>query len=202
MGYYVLRDAPRDSAECSATLRRCSGGVPGLADSLWCQSQRTPLYEGREFVRPSDILAVYESAEFAPLRDLADGFASKNPALLARYNDVPYLYYGRIWGVEIESSADPTTSGPTPDQGASGDGTRRGARGSRARSEQSKLQARRTRERKKAEKRQKLQESLVPEDMRAGGLKETLLQGLDAAREEAAKNGQGDLFGSSDKMDG
>lgn len=181
--FWVLRDSVADPAACSATLRRCSGGIPGLAMTLWRAAQQSALERERESVTPASIQAAYEDPGFDPLRELADGFAARNPLLLARFTDVPHALYGRAWGRPLGEGGGPAATSARRSSGA--DKPKAASNPRSPRSEAAKFTAQRTREAAKERAREEMQSSLAPEDMRAQGVSQSLIAGLDALQAHA-----------------
>ena len=173
--YYVLDNSPDNEEECSLVLRRCSGGIPRLALTLWCHAQREIMLGGRNSMTKEDIFSAYTGDGFSEMRSLADGFAMKDPALLLRWRDedIPVDFYAKIWGKQLPTSnltselLVESISPPVSGQ-------------SKARSEQSKLKAQQTRENNKQAKRAELTAALTDDDMRKNGIVKHTLDSLDA----------------------
>lgn len=178
--YYVLHSPPQNLVECLKELKRCSGGVPGLALALWCTAQRQVLHgEDRTYLRPEDITAAYEDSGFDAMRDLARGFADKDPIRMLRWRDedVPVDFYADAWGRVLPDVIPDVTDGATPARVLV---EPRVKKGKIAPSAQSKLKAKKTREANKQLKRTLLNPSLQEVDMRKKGLQQHALKSLDA----------------------
>lgn len=178
--YYVLLSPALNLNECSKVLKRCSGGVPGLALSLWCTAQRQVLHgSDRTYLLPDDILAAYEDSGFDAMRDLADGFAIKDPMRMLRWRDkdVPVDFYAAAWGRTLPDVIPEIVGGASPARVLV---EPRVTKGSKAPSAKSKLKAKKTREANKNLERNLLNQSLKEEDMRKHGLQQQAMKGLEA----------------------
>lgn len=184
MSYYVLLHPITGPEDCSAVLRRCSGGIARLALTIWCFAQRNCLLNGRETLGPKDIEAAYQSREFADLRPLAEGFYERKPGLLLRYPDIDVDFYCKHWDLPSASSSE------KEDEPVRAESERQlkpvkkpGQRGSG----KAKFQSEQTRKRKREAKRQEMKESLDPQDIRRRGLTDHHLAGLAAAKASVEK---------------
>lgn len=176
--YYVMPTPFGDRKQCSAVLRRCSGGVHRLGLSLWCEAQLEKIFAGGgESIGPEDILAVYQSRNFDKLRPLADGFALKDASRLTGYDDVDAAFYERVWAKPATHKAEKT---PTSDESVVK--MNKSERGKR--SEQSKLKAEQTRRKNQQKKRDALDSTLSEDDLRKKGLQEFHITGLDELLEQ------------------
>jgi hypothetical protein len=178
--YYVLHSPVQKKKECSSILKQCSGGVPGLALSLWCTAQRLVLHEQeRSHLLPEDITAAYADKGFDTMRDLADGFANKDPIRMLRWRDedVPVDYYAAAWGRPLPDVIPENTESSAPARVLV---EPRVATKRRAPSAASKLQAQKTREANQNLKRIELDPKLQEEDMRKNGLTRHALDSFNA----------------------
>lgn len=176
MGYYVLRQPITDPDDCSTILRRCSGGIAREALKLWCMAQSGCLYNGRETVTPTDIELAYESIAYRSMRPLVDGFHYRKPELLLIYPDVNAAFYAAHWKVPLHD-ADEHPSHHKSDATSKYEADKKQMKRP---SEKGKFKREQTRKRKDAEKRQNLQQTLSPEDIRMQGLVNHHLDGLAA----------------------
>lgn len=177
--YYVLHQPFQNREECSSILKRCSGGIPGLALSLWCNAQRQVLHvQDRNYLEPSDIVHAYQDKGFDAMRDLADGFANKQPMQLLRWRDedVPVDFYADAWGSplgDVNVGAGQSTNSVQllveP----------RASKSKRAPNPKAKLKAQESRKANRNLARAFLHNTLTEEDMRKNGLKQHTLQGLE-----------------------
>lgn len=177
--YYVLLSSPQNLTECSKVLKRCSGGVPGLALALWCTAQRQVLHGAdRMYLMPEDIVAAYNDSGFDAMRDLADGFANKDPMRMLRWRDedVPVDYYAQAWGCPLSDVIPNASERSSPARILV---EPRATKGRKSPSAASKLKAKKTREANKNLERALLTQSLQEEDMRKKGLQQQALKGLD-----------------------
>lgn len=177
--YYILHNSFQKRQACSAELKRCSGGIPGLALSLWCTAQRQVLHElGRTYLTPEDITFAYNHSGFDAMRDLADGFANKNPMKMLRWRDedVPVDFYAEAWGKPmpdvIPSDLDPSYSARIFVEPK--------AAKKKALNPASRLKAQKTKEAKKILKRTFVETQIEDQDMRKNGLKNHALNSLNA----------------------
>lgn len=178
--YYVLHSQVQNLKECSIELKRCSGGVPGLALALWCTAQRNVLHDPeRNYLLPADITAAYDDSGFDAMRDLADGFANKDPMRMLRWRDedVPVDFYAAAWGRMLPDEIPTDTYGSAPARLLV---EPRIAKDKKAATAKSKLQAKKTREANKSLERALLKPSLKEEDMRKKGLQQHAMKSLDA----------------------
>jgi hypothetical protein len=182
--YYVLHEPMQKKKECSSVLKQCSGGIPGLALSLWCTAQRLVLHEQeRSHLLPDDITAAYNDSGFDTMRDLADGFANKDPIKMLRWRDrdVPVDYYAAAWGRPLPDVIPENTESSAPARVLV---EPRVAKKRKAQSAESKLRAQKTREANRNLKRITLEPQLLEEDMRKNGLKQHSLNSFDAMMAE------------------
>jgi hypothetical protein len=178
--YYVLHSPVQNLKECSIVLKRCSGGVPGLALALWCTAQRNVLHDQeRTCLLAADIAAAYDDSGFDAMRDLAAGFANRDPLRMMRWRDedVPVDFYAAAWGRALPDVIPADTDAPTPARVLV---EPRMAKEKKATSAKSKLQAKKTREANKNLERALLNPSLQEEDMRKKGLQQHAMKSLDA----------------------
>lgn len=178
--YYVLHSPPQSLVECSNVLKRCSGGVPGLALALWCTAQRQVLHgQERTYLRAEDIIAAYSDSGFDAMRDLADGFTNKDPMRMLRWRDedVPVDFYAAAWGRVLPDVIPDAVTNPMP---AGVLVEQRGSKGIKTSSAKAKLKAKKTREANKQLQRDLLNQNLKAEDMRKKGLQNQAMKGLDA----------------------
>ena len=187
MGYYVLRDSILDPGGCSKMLRRCSGGIARLALMLWCFAQRDKLLAGKESICSEDIKKVYDSTDFDKLRSLAEGFNCRKLELLMTYPDIDANFYARHWGITLPQTE--TAPGETQVQQQNApNSTNTGKKTTKKhKTEKSKYESEQTRNKNQQLKREKLSNSLSPEDLRKQGMANIHLTGLEAARAEAKK---------------
>ncbi|MDE2599031.1 MAG: ATP-binding protein [Rhodocyclaceae bacterium] len=179
-GFYVLTEPVREPERCSDVLRECCGGVQRSGLVLWSESQLEAIFAGASSIGPEDILKVYAGGSFEKLRPLADGFAKRDPKRLLLFPDVNAAFYARAWGKALD------------DESESSGGNAGGAKPeSKARTEQSKFKAEKTREAKKQEKREALDKTLSPEDIRKRGTQDLHVAGLEKLQEELER-GSGD----------
>lgn len=169
--YYVLPEPLAEKSECSAVLKRCSGGIPGIALSLWCNAQQRVLFKGGISLQAKDIEDFYKDSGFDELRDLADGFAFKDPVRLIRCKDIPINYYATLWGKPIASAGEGNSSVPVVSVG--------GQRGKKRRSSASSFKQELTRKKNEEMVREKLGETLSKNDLRKDGVAQVLLAGLE-----------------------
>src|SRR5204863_119432 len=100
--------------------------------------------------------------------------------------DVPVRFYAKAWGKPIAEEQVPASEPPADVTAGAGvpkvERTTRPQRTSRA-----KLKSEQTRTRNRQRKREDLNKTLAPEDIRAQGLKSVLLAGLDAMQADLEK---------------
>lgn len=108
--YYVLPESFSNKDQCSAVLKKCSGGIPGIALSLWCNTQLKALHSGKAFITALDIESYYSSPDFDELRDLASGFANRDIVRLTRCRDIPVHYYAKAWGKSMGTESSSSTA--------------------------------------------------------------------------------------------
>lgn len=185
--YYVLHQSFQNREECSRILKQCSGGIPGLALSLWCSAQRQVLHlQERNYLEPSDIVHAYQNKGFDAMRDLADGFANKQAMKLLRWRDedVPVDFYADAWGSplsdvlvgagQVATSVQLSVEPCTP-------------KSKRVPNAKTKLKMQESRKANRNLARAFLHNTLTEEDMRKEGLKRHSLQGLDSILAQVKK---------------
>lgn len=182
--WYFLPDPIRDYNACSRTLRFRSGGIPGLAATIWEITHKDAHMRGLRSFGPEHIESAYQSQDFAPLRDLARGFAEKDPLLLVKFPDIPAQEYGKVWG-KWPLSADTPVSSAASDAKAPAP-THKSK--SSPRSADSKLKAQITREATADAQRKKVLESATEDDLRKAGITTVHMAGLDELRAEMEKS--------------
>lgn len=179
--YYLLLMSATDLEGCKKALRRCSGGIAREALKLWCMAQRANLVQGIETVRPDDVETIYQSLAYAPMRPLVDGFAFQKPELLQILPDVDHKFYAAHWGKPGYEDQDQSAQTWDAKEKAT-EPSPKGKKCQSAGSEQKKFKSEQTRKRNQDARRQHLQKTLDPEDMRANGLITHNLAGLEATR--------------------
>lgn len=173
MSYYLLYNPPEARDKCAGLLETCSGRVARLALTLWSSAQIiAALVHGREHVIPNDIHEAYNSPDFDNLRPLAEGFAYRNPKLLALYPDVASAFYSKVWGLEAQTDTEGDSAAKNNDAAPSPttSDTQQPKAKRRPRTEESKFAAEQTRKATQAKHRAVLNATLKPEDMRQQGM--------------------------------
>lgn len=181
ISFYVLLSPVTGPEECKAVLRQCSGGIAREALKLWTMAQRTNILKGVETVRPDDIKAAYNSRSYAPMRPLVDGFSFRRSDLLQMFPDVDHKFYAALWD-NPEFEIRPSTNQTKNNKDAVSETKQNSQKRTRTTTEQQKFKSEQTRKRNEEARRQNLQKTLNPEDMRTNGLIKQQLAGLEATR--------------------
>jgi hypothetical protein len=193
--YYVLSRSIVDLKRCSSVLRACSGGIQRLALILWCEAQAQAIFYGDDAIGPETILEAYNSPSFDDLRPLAEGFATRDPSKLLRYDDVDAEFYSRVWGVNLHPMGGYRDMSPTTVTNRAP--LSHGAKPKRRRSGQAKFSTEKTRKNRQHLQRGALKETLSETDIRRGGVEQFHIAGLDKLTEDLktsadVKNGGGE----------
>lgn len=175
----------KDENLCSLKLLDCSGGISGLALSLWCDAQTDALIRGHQKVTEDDIQRAYDKEGFKTVKDLARGFATRDPLLLSGYSDVPALDYARAWGKDdallaLQSAVIPAK---TPRKEARRPRSSKGS-GERA------FKATQSRQAARGRKAAQVRASLPADSLRIQGLAAYHLQSFEKMRQASAEAAQ------------
>nr|WP_294864481.1 ATP-binding protein [uncultured Pseudogulbenkiania sp.] len=175
--YYVLKESIIDMQECSRRLRDRSGGIPGVALSLWCKAQRLALHKQLQHIEPEDIDLAFNDEDFdRKMKDLAQGFHLKDPIILSQFEDVPWEHYATAWGKASRSKSNDLTA----EKSTTSD--REVAKPQKLPSRNAKKQfdSEKKKKERKNKQRDELNSNLPEEDIRKEGLAMVHLGGLDA----------------------
>lgn len=178
-----------------------SGGIREYACRIVFISQRLALDLGARHVTAEHMKLAFLGSDFSDKeRNLIAGFRDKNPILLQQYEDIPWKDYAVRWG--LYSEAQPPTDIPRSVKNSAApsgeDASSKPATPGKSKPVPQKNleQIKRTRTRKvnAASKKSALRDSLESSDMRANGLQEFLIGGLEKVlsddSEEHGKNGK------------
>jgi len=197
---YVLPLPPRDHDECKLFLKRASGGIPGLALTLWCNAQKTAIEENWTSIGLEDLKREYEATGYANNRRVADAFHYRDAIALRTVKDAPFEIYEAAWG-KGPTTAPVSTSTSAAQGGNSGHASTTqpkataqadidAAAAQVSKRDRTSQRASSTRVKRQDEVRQTLRETLSEQDMRIEGLKQHAIEGLNAILERVAKNGK------------
>ncbi len=171
--YYVLEKYPKNDDKMCHLLWAVSGGIPGIAMTIWRAAQRIRLFdsEGGE-LQEQDLSDAFNLEGFDELRMIANGFSTQNPIILKHFSDIPWREYGKKWGKS--DGYDEITSDESEIYIEKMSTKRKRI------SERSKLKAKNTREKNKQKKRDQVKTQLTNDDLRnqSSGLQAVLLDGL------------------------
>ena len=190
--YYVLLGGIQDKQACSAELQRCSGGIAGLALSLWCTAQRRILLSGGpEILTPAHITEAYLDEGYDKQRTMADGFTQRDPAQLSLHRDVPHRYYGRRWGKLAEATPAVKQERRMPELPEGNERKDSAAPGRPKKTYKAKLSAEETRKRNRKKKIEEISQTAAPDDARVAGLTKLHIEGLETLEKTARQGGFG-----------
>lgn len=163
-----------------------SGGIRDYACRIVIASQRLALDLGARHVTEEHMRLAFIGSDFSDKeRNLIAGFCDKNPILLQQFEDIPWEEYAVRWGLysETQSFTDIPHSAKNSaamfGDDASGKPATPGKVKPVPQKDLEQIKRMRTRKVNTASKKTALRESLNSSDMRADGLQEFLISGLE-----------------------
>jgi hypothetical protein len=181
----LMPETPR-VPDLEKLLFEYSGGIRDFACRVLIVAQRLALDLGNTFVTERHLHEAYLGSDFSDKeRQIISGFVERDPIYLMEFEDIPWENYATRWGLgfdgdgfvkkeqlkakktdvvaETESPAQASAKPkPVPKQ------------------DQENVKRQRTRKVNETKKRQNIKQSLSPEDLRAEGLRNFLISGMDA----------------------
>lgn len=178
---------PDQIANRNQLLFKYSGGIRDFACRVRFCSQRIALDLGSSYVSEEHMKQAFYGSDFSNKeRDIVAGFRDKNPIPLIQFEDIPWEDYAAKWGLRLVAGkfVSATDNDEKTEQGSDDHSAVETSQSSATRSVPEALAAKakrlRTQKANKESKRIATKNSVKPEDMRGDGLKEHLIEGLDA----------------------
>lgn len=162
-----------------------SGGIRDFAYRVMIVAQRLALDLGSNFITEQHLHEAYRGSDFSDKeRQIIRGFVMRDPIPLIEFEDIPWEDYATRWGLRVDGNRFLSASRPAEKKMDAPAEAKQPARPPVkakpvSQQEQENVKRQRTRKTNEARKRQDIKQSLSPEDMRAEGLRDYLISGLD-----------------------
>jgi hypothetical protein len=168
-------------------LFKYSGGIRDYAFRIQISSQRLALDLGHPSLTEEHIDQAFLGSDFSEReRALISGFRDKNPLILTQFEDVPWDDYAKKWGLTLvngvlKNRAEASKSSKQADSTNANEQANPKPAKPVAQNDLEKAKRNRTRKNNAASKSAATKKTLESNDMRADGLKEVLIRGMESA---------------------